>query len=122
MDIHEFIGDYDFLSNDYESPITYGSRNFSTVSEAFQSSSSLLRRPETWETRQVIVMRAIVFRKFLQNANLATKLVSTDTTPLINGGAWQDPFWGYDTIQKFGEDHLGVILMKIRAFLMWTGV
>ena len=122
MDITEFVGDHEFLSNTYEAPITYNGRAFSTVSEAFQSSSNLLRRPEIWKTHKVIVMRSLVFRKFLQNADLATRLVATDTVPLINGGTWQDPFWGYDTIYGNGENHLGIILMKIRDFLMWMNV
>lgn len=120
--INEFVGDHEFLSNSYESTITYKGREFPTVDAAFKSVSRLLRKPEIWKTHQVVVMRSLVFRKFLQNPSLATRLVATDTVPLINGGTWQDPFWGYDTIYNIGENHLGIILMKIREFLMWVGV
>ena len=120
--ITDFVGDYDFLSNDYESKITYKGREFLTVDAAFKSINSLLVKPEIWKTRQIVVMRSLVFRKFLQNPSLATRLVATDTVPLINGGTWQDSFWGYDDIYEKGENHLGIILMKIREFMLWMNV
>ena len=60
-------------------------------------------------------MEEIVRAKFGQNPVLADKLLATGDTLLIEGNTWGDKFWGVDTRVGQGENHLGKILMKVRA-------
>jgi hypothetical protein len=69
----------------------------------------------TWNVDRLLIMEEIVRRKFVQNKDLAEKLMSTGRRTLIEGNWWKDVFWG--VYQGEGENHLGRILMKIRSEL-----
>ena len=105
--INEFVDNYAFLSNDYQAHLAYKGKEYNSVTEAFNSLRVFARTREVGERAKTRTMRSIVFRKFLQNPELAQKLVNTDTRPLINGGTWQDTFWGVDELTGDGENHLG---------------
>ena len=59
-------------------------------------------------------MEEIVRCKFGQNEDLAMRLLATGDLPLVEGNTWGDVFWGVDTRNGRGENHLGKILMKVR--------
>lgn len=59
-------------------------------------------------------MESIVRAKFSQHPDLAEKLVSTGDMHLEEGNWWGDVFWGVDKKTGEGENHLGIILMRLR--------
>ena len=139
--IHAFRGEYYFLSNFY--PCLVRSKHtgiiYPTSEHAFQAAKTLrlsqrrycasldsagkakrygglctLRRD--WEEVKLDVMKSVVRAKFLQNPDLAEKLMATDGLLLIEGNSWDDTYWG--VCNGKGENHLGLILMEIRAWLL----
>ena len=141
--IEEFDGEYAFLSNFFETPVTICGRTWKTAEAAFQAAKTLVKserdaifnaptpgkakrlgrtctiRPD-WEDIKVHVMADIVRAKFTQNPELRQKLLDTGHTMLIEGNYWHDNFWGIcgsDCIKNEpGVIHnaLGVILYSIR--------
>lgn len=134
-----FFEEYRFLSNFYEAPVTYGGLTYQSNEAAFQaqkclteeemrrftalspsSAKSLGRRVKLrpdWEAVKIGIMEEIVRAKFTQNGELAIKLINTGERELIEGNTWHDTFWGVDMKTRKGKNHLGQILMKIRAEL-----
>ena len=74
-------------------------------------------RPD-WEEVKVGIMEEIVRAKFTQNETMKQKLISTARARLVEGNYWHDVFWGVDLKTGEGENHLGKILMKVRAELL----
>ena len=131
-----FFGEYRFLSNFYEAPITYEGITYRNNEAAFQAqkcltdeeklefatlepskAKSLGRRVSLrsdWEKVKVGIMEEIVRAKFLQNDELANQLLSTGDRILEEGNSWNDTFWGVSIKTRKGENNLGRILMKIR--------
>ncbi len=70
-----------------------------------------------WNEIKIACMRDIVFAKFVQNAEIAAKLLATGDNQLVEGNYWHDTFWGVDTETGVGENNLGRILMAVRAEL-----
>lgn len=139
MDITSFRGDYDFLSNFYETTIEYKGLHYQNAEAAFQAQKCLLEedkeqfcglaankakklgrqvplRPD-WEEVKVEKMTGIVRAKFMQNPELAEKLLATGERALVEGNSWHDVFWGVDSATGQGENHLGKILMQVRREL-----
>ena len=75
----------------------------------------LLRRD--WEDVKDGIMEEVIRAKFTQNPELAKKLVATGDVLLMESNNWHDTYWGVDSRTLEGENHLGVILMKIRTEL-----
>ena len=75
----------------------------------------LLRRD--WEDMKDGIMEEVIRAKFTQNPELAKKLVATGDVLLMESNNWHDTYWGVDSRTLEGENHLGVILMKIRTEL-----
>lgn len=137
--ISEFRGKYRFLSNFYPSPITYARIRYPTVEHAFQASKTtdhegrrrvsilptpglakkagrrLPLRPD-WEDVKLAVMEELLRRKF-QDTTLGLALVGTRPHELVEGNTWGDRYWGIDLRTGHGENHLGLLLMKIREEL-----
>ena len=137
--ITSFRGDYGFLSNMHSVPVKWDGRIYQNSEAAFQSAKSmepeerntfcslngvtakrqgkkvLLRKD--WEDVKDGIMEEVVRAKFTQNPELAKKLVATGDAQLMEGNNWHDTYWGVDSRTLEGENHLGVILMKIRAEL-----
>lgn len=133
--IKEFQGDFFFLSNFYECPVTYGQLTYTSNEAAFQAqkcTSDAEKIPFTklnpseakklgrqvdlrtdWNAVKVKIMEEIVRAKFTQNAALADKLLATGDAYLEEGNTWGDRIWG--TVNGSGENRLGIILMQIRA-------
>jgi hypothetical protein len=143
--ITAFSGKYRVLSNFFPSQITTtypnvlkipGAFAFPTVEHAYQSSKPLsatdqafIRLAKTpgiakqlgrktpsrrdWDAVKLEVMQYFVERKFEQNKDLRYMLLATGSSELIEGNIWNDTFWG--VCRGKGENHLGKILMDIRA-------
>lgn len=134
--ITRFRGEYEFLSNFYESPVTFEGLTYGSSEAAFQAQKCMTyeeRRAFTeyrpmdskkagrnvqirpdWDAVKVGVMEGIIRAKFTQNPGLAAKLLATGDCELVEGNNWHDIFWGADGKTGEGENHLGRILMKIR--------
>jgi ribA/ribD-fused uncharacterized protein len=73
-----------------------------------------LARPD-WFTVSLAIMEELVRQKFGTYADLRGLLMDTGDAELIEGNRWNDRFWG--VCNGVGENHLGKILMKVRAEL-----
>lgn len=69
-----------------------------------------------WLAKRVAIMTYVVRAKFAQHPELAKKLIATKGD-LIEWNDWGDTFWGKSRGTKRGENHLGKILMALRAEL-----
>ena len=131
-----FDGPYAFLSNFYESPVTFGGLTYPTSESAYQAQKTLSGeereafthyspgkakrvggkvdlRPD-WNEVKLGLMEEIVRAKFTQNSEIAAQLIATGDRELIEGTTWHDVYWGIDLATGQGENHLGKILMQIR--------
>lgn len=137
MTINSFKGEYSFLSNFYESLVTYDGLTYQNSEAAFQAQKcqSLHERiPFTrmnpseakkagrkvilrkdWEQVKINIMAQIVKAKFEQNEELAVKLLNTGDAYLEEGNDWGDRIWG--TVNGQGSNYLGYILMAVRDHL-----
>lgn len=137
--ISAFQGEYRFLSNFWDSPVTYQGLTYKNNEAAFQAQKSLRQeeklpftamdpaeaksrgrqiglRPD-WEEVKLGIMEEIVRAKFTQNHALRQQLLDTGDRELREGNSWHDTFWGVDLRTGKGENHLGKILMKVRSEL-----
>jgi ribA/ribD-fused uncharacterized protein len=74
--------------------------------------------PKWGEPMKLAVMEEVVKRKFIANPDLLDMLLATEDQVLIEGNTWGDRFWGVDPIgSENGENHLGIILMRVREKL-----
>ena len=136
-DFHE--EQYNYLSNFYEARVVYRGLSFGSNEAAFQAQKCMTEeekvqftefspgkskgvgrrvqlRPD-WEQVKIGIMEEIVRAKFTQHPELAAKLLATGDKVLVEGNHWGDTCWGVDTRTGQGENHLGIILMKIREEL-----
>ena len=137
MSIDVFSGLYRFLSN-FEGPeITYEGLAYKTLEAAFQAAKTTdpaeklciqgLPTPGQakragrkvtlrleWETIKLSVMETLLRQKFAQDPWRGW-LSATGDEELIEGNTWGDTFWG--VCEGVGKNHLGQLLMKIRAEL-----
>lgn len=118
--ITRFVGNYHYLSNFYETPITLNGVTWPTAEHAYQAAKctepcdiELIKRLPTpgaakqagkrvkmrhdWNDVRVPIMESIVRAKFNQNKDIADKLVATGDAVLIEGNGWGDKFWGMCT-------------------------
>ena len=141
MDIKQFRGAYQFLSNMSRVPrgirckgITYPTvENFfqamKTHSDEDRKAISLMSPVEAkkygrrvklrsdWHKVRDLVMMYGVKAKFSQEPFKSLLLETGDAT-LTEGNYWNDSYWGYDLKTEHGQNKLGVILMDFRAKLM----
>ena len=139
-----FRGRYAFLSNFYAVDIPFEGLTYPSSEAAFQAAKCLdpeeripfteatnpvaakrmgkkVRLRGDWEAVKVGIMEQIVRIKFSLHPELAEKLVATGSLPIMEGNNWHDTFWGVDAATGRGENHLGEILMKVRAECGGTG-
>lgn len=135
MVIDKFRGKYGFLSNFAPCEISFEGRVYPTVEHAFQAAKCVydadkekiriqptpaaakkigrrVKMKATWDTERLIVMKQLLTLKF-QNPQLRKALLDTGDAQLIEGNKWNDTFWG--VCNGKGENHLGHILMEVRA-------
>ncbi len=77
-------------------------------------------RRNDWEDVKMDVMRKAVFAKFTQHQYLRTMLVETESRTLVERSP-HDSFWG-DGGNGTGQNHLGKLLMELRAKLQGNDV
>lgn len=139
MKIDHFRGEYAFLSNFWEVPVTYKGLTYGSNEAAFQAQKCMTEeekmefiqlrpsaskklgrrvklRPD-WEEVKVGLMEEIVRAKFTQNEELKALLLATGEAYLEEGNTWHDTCWGVDAKTGEGQNHLGKILMKVRGEL-----
>jgi ribA/ribD-fused uncharacterized protein len=129
--VNSFRGEYSFLSNFYESPVTYNGITYQNNEAAFQAQKCPERALEfaslnpaeakrlgrrvslrkDWEQIKISVMTDIVRTKF-SNPELKSRLLATEDIPLEEGNDWGDRIWG--TVNGTGRNLLGQILMQVR--------
>ncbi len=137
--IDNFRGEYFFLSNFFSAPVEWEGLTYLNSEAAFQAAKVLtteermefvsldpsrakrrgrqVKLRADWEQVKCGIMEEIVRGKFIQNEWLGKKLLATADAELIEGNTWGDIFWGVDLRNGKGSNHLGRILMKIRAEL-----
>jgi len=137
--IDSFSAEYRFLSNFWPAVVEYEGITYPSVEHAYQAAKTLDRRERRrvaaiaepgdakragralpnqrpdWEQVKLRVMEECVRYKFTRHAELRQRLLATGDAELIEGNTWNDRFWGVCDGQ--GENHLGKILMKVRAEL-----
>ena len=69
-----------------------------------------------WETVKFDVMLEATRRKFERSRRHRQLLIETGDAELIEGNTWGDTIWG--VCDGVGENHLGRILMKVRAEIL----
>ena len=133
--IDSFRGEHGFLSNFARTPIEFEGVVYPTVEHAFQAAkTTVLSEREKllanasptvakrigrkvtlrpgWDRIRLEVMRGLVEQKF-NDPDLAAMLEATGDARLYEGNWWGDRYWG--TVGGEGENHLGELLMEIRA-------
>lgn len=135
--IGEFKGEFYFLSNFYESDVTYGGITYRNNEAAFQAQKTTnkfirmkfhqlnpsdakklgrqVQLREDWEQIKDQVMYEICKAKFEQNPDLRAKLLETGDEILVEGNTCGDRIWG--AVHGVGENRLGRILMRVRSEL-----
>ena len=138
--IDHFRGAYAFLSNFYPSRIYYRGYWYANNEAAFQAQKTCLPKEKLrftrlknpkeakklglevhlrsdWESVKLMYMYEICMCKFMQNPSLCKALLATGSSHLVEGIDWRDYFWG--CVDGHGENHLGEMLMDIRAKLKY---
>lgn len=137
----KFRDEYAFLSNFYPVKISYKGIVWPSAEHAFQAAKTndpneklailqattpgqakrlgrkVTLRPE-WDSIKVAVMREIVFRKFFDAENGLYKKLISIWDEIVEENEWGDTFWG--VCNGVGSNHLGKILMDIRARIWET--
>lgn len=135
-----FFGEYRFLSNFWIAPFEWEGILWLSSEQAYQAAKVLdrakwlefaqmtptqakhagktvERRPD-WDQVKVGIMLDIVREKFLQNPDLASKLLDTGDARLEEGNTWGDGVWGIcPPGSSRGRNELGKILMQVRQEL-----
>jgi N-glycosidase YbiA len=136
--INSFEGEHHFLSNFHHAEVIYDGLLYPTTEHAYQAAKTLdlaarrkireCGKPNTakglgrkvkmrpgWESMKLSVMEDLVRQKFTSHKDLQDLLLETGDRKLVEGNWWKDMFWG--TFNGVGQNHLGKILMKVRAEL-----
>ena len=114
--IDNFRGKYFFLSNFYNSPVTYDGITYQNSEAAFQAQKTLdiekrkefskiepalakrkgmkVKLRSDWEDVRLRIMLEVCRAKFTQNPQLAKRLLATGDEELVEGNNWGDTFWG----------------------------
>ncbi len=136
--INDFhVDKYRFLSNFYPAEVEWNGIKYPTVEHAYQAAKTLnpkevelIRTATTpgkakqlgkvvtkipgFDILKIDVMRVLLYQKF-DIPELKQKLLDTGDENLVEGNNWKDTFWG--VYNGYGENHLGRLLMEVRAKL-----
>lgn len=72
-------------------------------------------RPDWTAGMKLRYMSYILNWKFCPETSWYWKLLETKDEPIVEFNNWGDTFWGYDVRKHEGQNHLGRLLMEIRA-------
>lgn len=67
---------------------------------------------DNWDDIKLDIMLGLIRKKFADPA-LRAQLLATGGEQLVEGNIWNDTYWG--VCADKGENHLGVLLMEVRA-------
>lgn len=135
-DVRGFAGEFEFLSNFYNSPIKIDGICYDTVEHYYQASKTLVldhhhkirsaktpghakklgrkyKLREDWESVKEAVMLKGIRAKFDQNPTLKQLLLDTGDSYLEETNTWNDKYWG--VCEGKGKNRLGVLLMQLRT-------
>jgi len=137
-EIRGFFGQFRFLSNFYilDEGVTFEELTYPSTEHAYQAAkwpsnqrsqflgvtagqSKHLGKAapklnvKRWNKNKVDLMYSLVYQKFYKNIKLRKMLLAMDGYHLEERNSWGDRFWGTDE-QGNGENHLGIILMRVR--------
>lgn len=144
--IDEFRGRWAFLSNFHRAPLTWEGIDYPTSEHAFNAGKTLdpaarlsiavastpreakrlgrmvQLRPGWDETVRFEVMAAVLRAKFCCHPGRVDALLTTGDAVLVEGNTWHDQTWGDCRCGRAactgpGENHLGRLLMELRAEL-----
>jgi hypothetical protein len=130
-----------FLSNFWPAVVMYDGETYASVEHAYQAAKTLdpdLRRAireaptgaaakkkgqsisptqlrADWPELKLQVMEDLLRQKFA-HADLKAQLLATAPKRLVEGNTWGDTFWG--VYKGRGSNHLGALLMRIRAEML----
>lgn len=137
--ITRFRGPFKFLSNLYPTPITYKGHAYCCLEAAYQAQKSLdpaiherfanIRLPykargmgqriktirPDWFDIRIDIMEELLYIKF-SHPQLKEWLQCTGQSNIVECNPWGDTFWG--VYNGVGENHLGLLLMKVRDTLI----
>ena len=139
-DILGFRGRYKFLSNFFPVQINYEDITYPSVEHAYQASKTtninerlliselptaqkakqygqVIKLRENWNDIKIDIMYELLKIKF-QNTELKMQLIQTKDKYIEETNTWGDRFWG--VCGTIGKNHLGQLLMKVRAELLWN--
>jgi len=125
------------LDNFYPAVVEYEGITYPTTEHAYAASKTLdretreyiarlpyphqakaagrqLKLRDDWEVAKFKVMEDVLRLKFAQEP-FKSQLKATGDAHIEEGNTWDDTIWG--VVDGEGENHLGKILMKIRAEL-----
>lgn len=132
--IFGFFNENRFLSNFYESSVTYNGVTYGSSEAAYQAAKCknmedrqrfvgvlanvakklgrTIEIRDDWDDVKFNIMYEIVWLKFDQNDKLEKMLLDTGNRYLEETNYWGDTYWG--VCKGIGENNLGKILMEIR--------
>lgn len=136
--IDKFQGEFRWLSNFWPCEIVLDGEVYPSVEHAYQAAKTnnianrkiiqSLKSPgaakkmgkvvtmrANWDSIKLRIMEDLVRQKFIKDARLKIKLLSTGEQELVERNHWNDQFWG--VCNGVGENHLGRIIMKVRKGL-----
>lgn len=134
--ITAFKGTYEWLSNMYPCYVIYQGVTYYSVEQAYQAQKTTIATERStiinehnpykckqlgkrvtlrsdWNEVKLSIMFDLLMTKFRNNPDLQDKLIATGTQELVEGNWWHDTYWG--VCNEIGENHLGRLLMKVRA-------
>jgi ribA/ribD-fused uncharacterized protein len=142
--VNGFAGEYRFLSNFYEHPLTWDGADYPSGEAAYNAGKTLDPRRRAWiaaapspgeakrrgrrvplrpgwdELHRYVVMQQVLAAKF-SDPVLAERLLATGTACLIERNTWHDQIWGCCSCPRHqpvpGKNLLGQYLMRRRAQL-----
>lgn len=139
MAIEDFRCEYKWLSNFELAEVELDGIKYPSTEHAYQAAKTLdpslreaIRAASTpgkakrlgnevklrsnWDHIKISIMHDLVRQKFMNHPHLRERLILTGRQHLVEGNTWGDVFWG--VYQGEGENHLGRILMDVRAEIL----
>lgn len=137
--IDRFVGRYRYLSNFAPASVRLADHWYPTVEHAYQAAKTYDRVERTyvreaptpgiakyrgksvtlsrfWDEERLGVMYDLLTQKFTTIEPYRLGLLSTGAAELVEGNTWRDYYyWG--VCDGRGENHLGKLLMRVRAEL-----
>lgn len=134
--ISRFMGETRWLSNFEYATVEFENELYLTTEHAYQAAKTLNQSQrkairdeispsvakkmgrkvtirDDWESVKLQIMYDLNLQKFSKHPELQKLLLNTGDALLEEGNNWGDTYWG--VVDGKGENHLGKILMKVRA-------